>query len=544
MRFPLPGFIKLISLKTGQSKSHNGNERSEGVSNVPGNASHISDLEILRNLTVNDQRDQGASASQPRAPLCVVCQERPQYSKAGGKYTTCGLSCAEKLQSGGGWSDTSARMPEGARDLPYLRAAKDDDTDDDLYSISSADVEAKITPDYYSDHDGNSQSIQPAPDGQSQSPSVHATQPYRPQSKPLPSAPVYQPQTPLCIVCRKRPPYSKEGRKYPTCGLTCAEKAVSMCCVCGTRPSYSKGSTKYLTCGLKCAAILKERESSQGGTSQTGNSQTLCIICKARPSYKEYPTCGLKCAEKLTNLCDYCHQKPKAQNDPHCGAPCQEMAKSACLVCRSRPKNGRYHFCGRTCRENARKLSPLILEVPNGHTTFDMVETKFQQSWKNGQPCPSVKKVYKVVEDSNFLVPYDKYKQQYGNESFRYHGTGRSCQLGDEGHATLCKSSSCAACSILKTSFQVSLANPGGAFGQGVYTSSASNKSASYTTCGLMFLTKVILGNVHSVSAFAEVKSLPSGCQSVVFDRMNGQLNETVVYTNEAIRPVFLIIFG
>ena len=32
-------------------------------------------------------------------------------------------------------------------------------------------------------------------------------------------------------VCRKKPPYSKEGRKYPTCGLTCAEKAVSMCCV-------------------------------------------------------------------------------------------------------------------------------------------------------------------------------------------------------------------------------------------------------------------------------------------------------------------------
>jgi hypothetical protein len=81
---------------------------------------------------------------------------------------------------------------------------------------------------------------------------------------------------------------------------------VSMCCVCGTRPSYSKGSTKYLTCGLKCAAILKERESSQGGTSQTRNSQTLCIVCKARPSYKEYPTCGLKCAEKLTNLCDVC----------------------------------------------------------------------------------------------------------------------------------------------------------------------------------------------------------------------------------------------
>lgn len=78
-----------------------------------------------------------------------------------------------------------------------------------------------------------------------------------------------------------------------------------------------------------------------------------------------------------------------------------------------------------------------------------------------------------------------------------------------------------------------------------------------------MFLTKVVLGQVHNVSQFAEVNSCPSGSQSVssslptendkslnswwaqvVFDRINGQLNETVVYTNEAIRPVFLILFG
>jgi len=29
----------------------------------------------------------------------------------------------------------------------------------------------------------------------------------------------------------------------------------------------------------------------------------------------------------------------------------------------------------------------------------------------------------------------------------------------------------------------------------------------------------------------------------VVFDRMNGTLNETIVYTDDAIRPVFLLIF-
>jgi len=57
-----------------------------------------------------------------------------------------------------------------------------------------------------------------------------------------------------------------------------------------------------------------------------------------------------------------------------------------------------------------------------------------------------------------------------------------------------------------------------------------------------MFLTKVVLGNVHKVSRFAEVNSCPYGKQSVVFDRERG--NETVVYTNNAIRPVFLIVFG
>jgi len=59
-----------------------------------------------------------------------------------------------------------------------------------------------------------------------------------------------------------------------------------------------------------------------------------------------------------------------------------------------------------------------------------------------------------------------------------------------------------------------------------------------------MFLAKVVLGNVRNVTEFEEVKSCPRGYQSVVFDRMYGRLNETVVYTNEAIRPVFLMIFG
>ncbi|KIM75125.1 hypothetical protein PILCRDRAFT_684926 [Piloderma croceum F 1598] len=359
------------------------------------------------------------------------------------------------------------------------------------------------------------------------------------------SPPAYQSQPSLCIVCHLRPPYAKGGKRYPTCGLTCAAK-VSICCVCNTRPSYSNGPIKYPTCSLSCAAELNSREASQEA-SRGKSSQPLCVICETNPIYskglKSHPTCGLTCAAEFKKRCDYCHKRPKLKNFPQCGRTCRDKARKACLMCHSRPKNGRYQFCGRKCRDNARTQAPLILEVPRGHTTFDMVVRKFQSSWKTRQ-SPSVKKVYKVVENANFLVRYDKYLKKHGNERFCYHGTERGCRLGDDGHTTLCNSPSCSVCSILKTSFQVKFARSSGAFGAGVYTSTASNKSANYTTSGIMFLNKVVLGNVHHVSQFAVVNSCPRGFQSVMFDRMNGQLNETVVYTNDAIRPVFLIVFG
>ena len=52
----------------------------------------------------------------------------------------------------------------------------------------------------------------------------------------------------------------------------------------------------------------------------------------------------------------------------------------------------------------------------------------------------------------------------HGNESFRYHGTERTCALGVNGYTTLCTSPTCNACSIIRTSFEVTLSNPGGAW--------------------------------------------------------------------------------
>jgi len=213
-------------------------------------------------------------------------------------------------------------------------------------------------------------------------------------------------------------------------------------------------------------------------------------------------------------------------------------------MCRCRPRFGKYHFCGKTCKGFSVRETPFLLEVPLGHVTYKMVEDKFKGSWKDpqGNPCPPIKKAYKIVESAAFLRPYDIYKQSKGNERFRYHGTTRKCTLGDPGNTKLCSIPACPLCSILRTSFNVNLANPAGAFGKGIYTSSASNKARSYATNGAILLNKVVLGKVRNVSAFNEVMALPPGFDSVVFERMNGQLNETIVYDNNAIRPVFLII--
>jgi len=90
----------------------------------------------------------------------------------------------------------------------------------------------------------------------------------------------------------------------------------------------------------------------------------------------------------------------------------------------------------------------------------------------------------------------------------------------------------------------VDFSDPAGAFGQGIYTSSSSAKAAHYNHgTGVLFLTKVVMGRPYNVTGFGQVSSCPSGYDSVLYDPPNGR-NETILYTDDAIRPVFLIVLG
>ncbi|KDR78415.1 hypothetical protein GALMADRAFT_245586 [Galerina marginata CBS 339.88] len=418
--------------------------------------------------------------------------------------------------------------------------------------------------------------------------------------------PPYYPGITVCIVCERRPPYSRGGKSYPTCGLTCAgilenaRNSANAPSITGSSPgpsnfrsgpyrgrgaAPSNQSNSYYQPQPSVSADPNISHLAQhlGGYSTRGGGHTTrggntgrrprnltnlhnlqsngpppppmvkCVVCLVKPCRdSKYVTCGLTCAEKLCkgggnpNNCDYCHRRPKLAGYNQCGDTCRDSAKLACLLCKSRPKYKRYHLCGKTCKQIAIKSTPLILEAPAGHATYDMVEKKFQSAWKYpGHACPKIKKIYKIIESKTFLQPYDRYKRSVGSEVFRYHGTTRKCTLGSPGNTQLCTNTSCPLCSILRTSFKTSLASPSGAFGPGIYSSSASNKAYSYTNSGngAMLLTKVVLGKVRQVNGWNEVMSCPAGFNSVVFDRQGGALNETIVYTDDAIRPVFLIIF-
>ncbi|KAF9473762.1 hypothetical protein BDN70DRAFT_915550 [Pholiota conissans] len=351
----------------------------------------------------------------------------------------------------------------------------------------------------------------------------------------------YYPGINLCIICQERPPYFANGRRYPTCGLSCAGILAQI--HKPTPPVNPSPQYKPDNMGVQRMAsqtmqsVAGPLRQPNHGVDNVTNRLQHVVIQGSESSAQNYSRIN-------TPPCVYCHRRPKVAGNEQCNSGCMELARVACLLCKCRPKLGKYHFCGRTCKMIATKTTPLILEIPAGHETYEFVENKFKNSWKtSSNKLPIIKRIFKIIEGNEFLQPYDRYKMSVGNEVFRYHGTTRSCILGSGNQTQLCTNSTCSLCSILKTSFKTSRASPKGSFGPGIYSSAASNKACGYVAkAGVIILTKVILGNSHEASARGMVKACPPGFTSVVYSQ-NGPDDETVVYSDDAIRPVFLITF-
>ncbi|KDQ12132.1 hypothetical protein BOTBODRAFT_34750 [Botryobasidium botryosum FD-172 SS1] len=133
-------------------------------------------------------------------------------------------------------------------------------------------------------------------------------------------------RTPMCVVCGVRPRYKSGIKSYPTCGLSCAGKlerggdgrgdgggpnleggnSDNLCVVCHKRPKYSKGGKSYPQCGRTCrdkarAAQSRPRDINGGGSGGNGSlaisgNNKSCLMCWKAPARETSHFCGSNCA--------------------------------------------------------------------------------------------------------------------------------------------------------------------------------------------------------------------------------------------------------
>ncbi|KAN0093141.1 hypothetical protein V8E55_003925 [Tylopilus felleus] len=372
--------------------------------------------------------------------------------------------------------------------------------------------------------------------------------------------------------------------------------AVSLCDVCHAKPKYFDGTKTHSYCSKTCAAKMQKKAAAGNNPPARGKSG------KAAPRAK-------------ANMCDYCHKQPKYNDGKtthsFCGKTCAQQAKAAgvagggapaapsksvgwhfhlvnailtalrsirpvkngCLQCGKTVKKG--HFCGQACTSKVEKNAPLLIEVPNAHDTFKSVSDQFKTSWRHPTPCPTVRRVYKVIGHPTSISKYEAYKTSVeargkfaaagrspGNENRRWHGTTRECLLGENGNTTLCSSTSCSLCGIIRTSYSLNLFGKKtgwgrqsriGRFGAGIYTSSTSSKSNDYSSNvkpsrqKAILLNKVVVGKGYKMTQDnSNMTSPPPGYDSVLAEvSLGGSLNydELVCYAENAIRPSYLLIY-
>ncbi|KAJ7683701.1 hypothetical protein B0H17DRAFT_1073806 [Mycena rosella] len=210
-----------------------------------------------------------------------------------------------------------------------------------------------------------------------------------------------------------------------------------------------------------------------------------------------------------------------------------------------------------------KKTTRLVALNPKD-ATYIQLENHFQDGWKHPKkPKPHVQAIFEIVLTEESLISYLRYRAlveisrvpRHANEQLLFHGTNQRCSLGDgKQRPRLCNIPECLLCSVLRNSFEVE--NCGKRhkfrrFGKGVYTTACSSKADDYFR-GLpdapfrtVLVNRVVVGNpLNRQHNDEELTEPPTGYHSVV-GLPGGVLNygETVVYTNDAIRPAYLIVY-
>lgn len=245
----------------------------------------------------------------------------------------------------------------------------------------------------------------------------------------------------------------------------------------------------------------------------------------------------------------------------------QSHPSQCCLECHRIPfPVSSYHVLCGDCAPKAFSRAPTLLEIPEEHEVFRNVSMQFQRGWLHSD-VPLVAKIWKIYGHKEYVYKYMEYKQKViqssgyadGNAQRRWHGTTRTCRLGDSVNSTkiLCRDSKCSLCRIIETNFDLQKfgENTGwGRFGRGIYTSATSSKADSYSRnrrgskgsiYKIMLLNAVILGRSKILTENnEELEQPPSGYESVTgIPGYNLNYDECVVYDCDAIRPMYLVVY-
>ncbi|KAJ7279361.1 hypothetical protein C8J57DRAFT_1303127 [Mycena rebaudengoi] len=211
-----------------------------------------------------------------------------------------------------------------------------------------------------------------------------------------------------------------------------------------------------------------------------------------------------------------------------------------------------------------KKLSHLVPLSPQD-PTYIQLEKHLQDGWTHPRkPKPQVHAIFAIVLTEESSVAFLRYRalvensgaSRDANEQLLFHGTIRSCLLGDEkGGTRLCKISGCLLCSVIRNSFDVSKCGKRHKFcrfGTGIYTTTSSSKADDYfigvpeSPFRAVLVNRVVVGNPLTRQDKAEeITELPFGYHSVVGVPGAGlNYGETVIYNNDAIRPAYLIVYA
>ncbi|KAF9644284.1 ADP-ribosylation [Thelephora ganbajun] len=253
----------------------------------------------------------------------------------------------------------------------------------------------------------------------------------------------------------------------------------------------------------------------------------------------------------------------------YCRQTHRSWGEKGCISCRRAEKFGESKFCF-PCEEHLKTVAPGLVLVPRDNETYHNVANQFQRSWRHPTLCPKIRAIYKIVERPEIMDRYNVYRNAVefrggftakgitsGNQQRRWHGTNRGCRVGESGQTTLCYSPQCALCSIIRTSFDIAHSKKKtgwGRFGNGIYTSSTSSKSNDYSNnivsspWKAVLLAYVAVGRAKTFETDQPTLTQPpNGYDSVIGEPSPmGSLNydELVVYTNDAVRPAYLVMYG